>query len=96
MLTRVELQCSCRASLCEALDRFAALERRRLMRGSLAQARGHKDRIIAILAFLSELDQVTEGESDHSVFEEMALVFLEIAKCADAGASALRAMCGKT
>ena len=86
------LDCRCRDTLAVALDRFDTLERRRLSRRGLAQARDHKDRITAILSLLSELDQVTEGEQDRSVFEEMALLFVEIANSAQAGAIALRAI----
>ena len=86
------LDCRCRDTLAVALDRFSTLERRRLSRRGLAQARDHKDRITAILSLLSELDQVTEGEQDRSVFEEMALLFVEIANSAQAGAIALRAI----
>jgi hypothetical protein len=96
LLLRVELECGCRASLAAALDRFAVLEKRRVQRGALARARDQKDRIVAILAFLSELDQINERESDRSVFEEMALVFLEIASCAEAGAEAVREVGRKT
>lgn len=87
-----ELDCRCRDTLALALDRFSTLERRRLSRHGLAQAREHKDRITAILSLLSELDQVTEGERDRSVFEEMALLFIEIGNSAQAGAIALRAI----
>lgn len=87
-----DLDCRCRDTLAVALDRFGALERRRLSRQGLTYARGHKDRIAAILTLLSELDQITEGEQDHSVFEEMVLLFLEIARSAQAGAAALRAV----
>ena len=87
-----DLDCRCRDTLTVALDRFGALERRRLSRQGLTYARGHKDRIAAILTLLSELDQITEGEQDHSVFEEMVLLFLEIARSARAGAAALRAI----
>ncbi len=92
VLMRVDLDCTSRQSLSEALDRFTALEQRRVTRRRLAQARDLKDRIVAILAFLSELDQVTESESDRTVFEEIALLFVEIANCANAGATALRAI----
>jgi hypothetical protein len=87
-----DLDCRCRDTLASALDRFSTLERRRLSRRGLAQARDHKDRITALLSLLSELDQVTEGEPDRSVFEEMALLFVEIANSAQAGAIALRAI----
>ncbi|MGB3448396.1 MAG: hypothetical protein WBA48_17035 [Xanthobacteraceae bacterium] len=87
-----DLDCRCRDTLAAALDRFSALERRRLSRQGLSHARDHKDRIAAILILLSELDQMTEGEQDRSVFEEMALLFLEIASSAQAGAAVLRAI----
>jgi len=86
------LDCRCKETLAVALDRFSTLECRRLSRRGLAQARDHKERIVAILSLLSELDQVTEGEPDRSVFEEMALLFAEIASSAEAGAAALRAI----
>ena len=87
-----DLECRCRDTLAAALDRFGALERRRLSRQGLTYARDHKDRIAALLTLLSELDQMTEGEQDRSVFEEMALLFLEIANSAQAGAAVLRAI----
>lgn len=87
-----DLDCRCRDTLAAALDRFGAMERRRLSRQGLSYARDHKDRIAAILTLLSELDQMTEGEQDRSVFEEMALLFLEIASSAEAGAAVLRAI----
>jgi hypothetical protein len=96
VLKRVELDCDCRRSLCDALDRFATLEQRRKARGRLMQARDQKDRILAMLAFLSELDQISDSEADHGVFEEMALLFVEIANCANVGAASLRALAGAT
>ena len=44
----------------------------------------------AILALLSELNQLTENERDRTVFVEMALLFDEIGHSAAAGAAALR------
>ncbi|WP_353186597.1 hypothetical protein [Bosea sp. (in: a-proteobacteria)] len=85
-----ELDCACRKTLDGALDRFDHLERRREARRWLSSARGHKERIAALLAFLSELDTLTEVERDRSVFEEMALLFVEIARSAEAGAASLR------
>src|SRR5690606_4251655 len=60
VLSAVELDCECRTSLEGALNRFTSLEHRRLMRKALADARENKDQIIARLAFLAELDEVTE------------------------------------
>lgn len=86
------LDCACRETLDGALDRFDQLERRREARRRLTDARDHKIRIEALLSFLTDLDTLTEAESDRSVFEEMALLLVEIARSAEAGAAALRAM----
>ncbi|HEV7338320.1 MAG TPA: hypothetical protein VGO06_20270 [Bosea sp. (in: a-proteobacteria)] len=85
-----DLDCACRERLDGALERFDQLERRRESRRQLAKARDHKERIAALLGFLSDLDSLTEAESDRSVFEEMALLFAEIGRSAQAGAAALR------
>lgn len=90
VLTRADIDCSCRESLSGALGRFSDLETKRLSRRSLLRARDHKDRIVAILALLSDLNQLTENEKDRTVFVEMALLFDEISQSAAAGAAALR------
>lgn len=87
-----DLNCACREALNGALDRFDAQERRRETRRRLAAARDHKERIASILHFLSELDTLTEAESDRTVFEEFALLFVEIARSGDAAVSALRGL----
>jgi len=84
------LDCACRETLDGALDRFDQLERRREARRRLTDARDHKIRIEALLSFLTDLDTLTEAETDRSVFEEMALLFVEITRSADAAVSALR------
>lgn len=86
------LDCTCRETLDGALDRFDQLERRREARRCLTDARDHKARIESLMLFLSDLDTLTEVESDRGVFEEIALLFVEIARSAEAGAAALRAM----
>ncbi|CAH1680121.1 hypothetical protein BOSEA31B_14948 [Hyphomicrobiales bacterium] len=78
------LDCACRETLDGALDRFDQLERRREARRRLTDARDHKIRIEALLSFLTDLDTLTEAETDRSVFEEMALLFVEITRSADA------------
>ena len=89
ILQRIDLDCKCQDSLTGALDRFATLEKRRLTRRQLARARDCRDRIVAMLSLLSELDELTEGERDRTVFKEMELVFSEIVDCAIAGVAAL-------
>lgn len=78
-----------------AMARFQSLELRRLKRKSLSSAREQKDAIIARLAFLAELDELTERETDVSVFEEVALIFDEIAVAALAASGAIRAIAGE-
>jgi hypothetical protein len=87
-----DLDCPCRETLNGALARFDEQERRRETRRRLAAAREHKERIASILHFLSELDALTEAESDRTVFEEFALLFVEITRSADAAVSALRGL----
>ncbi|MCR4265249.1 hypothetical protein [Nitratireductor sp. ZSWI3] len=90
LLASADLDCRCRTRLDDALDRFTALERRQALRRSLRNARRQRDWIAAQLAALAELDQITEQESDHTVFDEMALLFQEIAAEAVAAAMDLR------
>jgi len=87
-----DLDCACRETLNGALARFDEQERRRETRRRLSTAREHKERIASILHFLSELDALTEAESDRTVFEEFALLFVEITRSADAAVSALRGL----
>lgn len=92
VLLAVDLDCQCRRSLEDALDRFTSLECRRQRRKALADAREHRDRIIARLAFLAELDEVTEGEADVTIFEEMAILFDEIGDASAGAANAIRSI----
>lgn len=92
VLLAADLDCQCRASLEGALNRFTSLEYRRQRRKALADAREHRDQIIARLAFLAELDEVTEGEADATIFEEMAILFDEIGDASAAAANAIRSI----
>jgi hypothetical protein len=94
ILERSELDCDCRDTLRQALARFSNLEARRFSRSHLTEAREQKQRIVAILDFLLELDQLTEGEADRSVFREIALLFEEINRSALAGARAINRLDG--
>ena len=89
-LSKIEIDCACRTTLDSALDRFSALEQRRRLHMGLEDARRHRDWIAAQLAFLAELDEITERESDGTVFEELALLFDEIVAAAGAAALAIR------
>jgi len=92
VMKKAQLDCDCRSQLDEALDRFAAMERKRMMRGHLADACKQSRKIEAILPFLRELDELTPAERDRSVYLEMALLFDDIANAAVAGAAAMRSL----
>ncbi len=90
VLTDVQLDCQCRTTLDKALDRFSVLEHRRRLRNGLRQARLQRDWIANQLRFLAELDEITERETDHTVFEEMAVLFDEIRASAASAAQVIR------
>ena len=90
LIQTVEMDPASTAALEGALARFSSLEHRRNRRKALADACEQKDSIIARLAFLSELDEITDRETDSSIFEEIALLFDEIATAGAYGAIAIR------
>jgi hypothetical protein len=90
VVKNARLDCECRSQLDEALDRFAAMERRRTMRGDLSNACDQRRRIESILLFLQDLDDLKATEQDHSVFKDIALLFDDIADAAKEGADAMR------
>ena len=71
----LDLDCECRSKLDGALQRFQALEDRRQVRRLILDARHQVERIAAFLDFARELDELTSEEPDHSVFEEIAVLF---------------------
>jgi DNA polymerase/3'-5' exonuclease PolX len=89
LIESVDLDCGCRAQLNDALDRFASLEHRRMLRQHLIRAQQHRERIEAILGFLQEVDDLVATEPDRSVYKELALLFEEVAVIAKEGASAM-------
>ena len=90
VLSSAELDCECRTKLDQALDRFSALETRRQLRSGLKEARHRRNLIADQISYLADIDEITENESDLSVFKEMALLFDEIANQADKAAEVLR------
>lgn len=91
ILSSLHMRCECRETLDGVLDRFSDLERKRELRRALADARRRRDWIAAQLSFLADLDDITEHETDESVFEEMAMLFDEISAAATDAAKAIRA-----
>lgn len=90
VLSSAQLDCQCRGTLEDALERFSTLEARRRARNGLQHARSQRDRIASLLFLLGELDDVTEHELDPTVFAELALIFDDIASAAAAASRALR------
>lgn len=84
------LDCECRERLDRALETFVSLEEKRNRRQALGDARHQRDIIVALTALLEEIDEIGLGEPDESVFEEIALLFEDIALAARAGAEAVR------
>ncbi len=91
----LELDCGCRERVREALSRFADLEARRHARRELAEARHQRERIAAILVFLEELDEIASDEADTGVFQEIALLFRDVAEAAASGAEAMERLAGE-
>ncbi len=96
VLSGVDLDCQCRVTLEGALNRFTALEYRRHVRKALAGAREQRDQIVARLAFLAEIDELTEQEPDRSVFAEVAMLFDEIGAAASEASMAIRSVASLT
>jgi hypothetical protein len=90
VLGSVDLECACRMTLNGVLERFSDLERRRRLRSALSEARRQRKWIAGQLDFLAELDELTENESDVSVFEEVAALFDEIGIAARSAAQTIR------
>ncbi|PVE20681.1 hypothetical protein DC522_30830 [Microvirga sp. KLBC 81] len=86
VLGTTELDCRCRSQLDDALERFEALETRRQLRALIVDARHQAERIAALLELVSELDTVTTDETDLGVFDEIALLFIDIGLAASCGA----------
>lgn len=89
VLQHVELNRERQEGLADVLDRFAELEERRLWRRQLAEARDCRGRIAGMVTRLAELDDLTEGERDRTVFKELELLFLAVADDAAEAAAAL-------
>jgi hypothetical protein len=90
VIRNAKLDCECRLRLNTALARFVALERRRVIRTTLLEARARRDQIEAFLEFLKELDDLRASEPDVSVHKEMATLFEDIANAARQGADLMR------
>lgn len=85
----VALDCDCRQRVNEALARFVEQEQQRQDRRSLQDARQMRASIAALVELLGELEDVSWREDDRSVFPELAHIFEDIQRLAEAGAAAM-------
>lgn len=86
----VALDCDCRQRVNDALFRFVEQEQQRHDRRSLQDARQSRASIAALVELLGELEDVSWREDDRSVFPELACIFEDIKRLAEAGSAALR------
>jgi len=86
------LDCGCRETANDMLDRATAEEDLIRRAEGLADARKMRDAILVVLALLGELDELMPDEPDRSAFHEIASLFRDVADFAAHGAaSATRA-----
>ncbi|MDX8535614.1 hypothetical protein RFM41_31905 [Mesorhizobium sp. VK25A] len=90
LIDEAGLDCRCRSKLDETLSRFASLEIGPAARGHLTNARHQRAHIETILLFLQDLDEIGAAERDSSVYEDLALLFDDIATIARDGALSMR------
>jgi hypothetical protein len=90
VLAQVDLDCTCRAKLDGAFERFADLEHKRERRRLIVHAREQALRIAGLLDFMRELDDIATSEADLGVFTEIACLFADVAEAAQAGQRDMR------
>lgn len=90
VIATVALDCECRQRVNDALFRFVEQEQYRQDRRSLQDARQVRASIAALVELLGELEDVSWREDDRSVFPELAHIFEDIKRLAEAGASAMQ------
>ena len=84
------MDCGCKPRLDETLAHFTALERQRTAHKHLLDARYCREQIETMLYFLNDLGELGPAEQDRSVYVEIALLFDDIARIAQGGASSMR------
>jgi hypothetical protein len=72
------------------LNRFAEKDADEAFVSLLMQARGMRDTIATLLAYLGELDELGPEEGDVSAFAEAADLFEDISQAAEVGAATMR------
>lgn len=88
------LDCGCRETANDVIDRIGAEEDLIIRADGLAEARKMRDAILIVLALLGELDELMPDEPDRTAFHEMANLFRDVADFASFGAEAARRAAG--
>ena len=95
-ISEARLDCDCRETANEMLDRIDA-EEELVRRGTgLAEAIRMRDAIVIVLALLGELDGLLPDEPDCSAFTEIADLFEDLSAFAAVGAQAARKAAGSS
>jgi hypothetical protein len=89
-LAAARLDCQCRETVEQILDRVARARHTHQQQTGLQDARQKRDGIASLLRLLTEIDEITAAEADLGVFEEAAALFEDIAALAIVGADSVR------
>lgn len=90
VLGTLDLDCTCRERMEDALARFAELEEMRTRRERLDIARRELALVEGLCGLLVELHEIGAAEPDRSVYAELERLFLDVAEAASRGAAAMR------
>lgn len=82
------LDCGCRETANELVDRLGAEEDLIMRSSGLAEARKMRDAILIVTALLGELDELMPDEPDRTAFHEIASLFQDVVEFASFGAEA--------
>ena len=93
-IAEARLDCGCRETANDVIDRIGAEEDLIIRADGLAEARKMRDAIVMVLALLGELDELMPDEPDRTAFHEIASLFRDVADFASFGAEAARRAAG--
>jgi hypothetical protein len=82
------LDCGCRETANNLVDKLSAEEDLIKRSSGLAEARRMRDAILIVTALLGELDDLMPDEPDRTAFHEIASLFQDVAEFASCGAEA--------
>ena len=89
------LDCGCRATANDLVDKLSAEEDLIMRSSGLAEARKMRDAILIVTALLGELDDLVPDEPDRTAFHEIASLFQDVVEFASFGAEAATRAAGR-